>query len=195
MNQKLGLLSIVLLLLGSLIFGSEQLAAGFASILPDYNSTPKIPDNVLYESIFRLDLTFQRNAKEQKLAGEPVTPLINYFKEQLELTDEENELLHKIAAEFAEAVSPTDKRANEIINGIRKQFPGGRIEPGQEVPQPPKELADLQAKRDWLVLDYRDRLHNALGSEKFASVDFLVKNKFSKSFAAIEHMNGARREQ
>lgn len=195
MKHKFGLLSLALLLLGSLVFGSEQMAAGFASILPGYISAPKIPDNVLYESIFRLDVTFQRQAEEQELAGEPVTPLINYFKEQFNLTDTEAEQVHRIAREFAEAVGPTDKQASNIIDGIRKRFPNGRVEPGQEVPPPPPELTELQRQRDSIVLDHRDELINSLGSEKFALVDDVVKTNFAKNFASIQQIADTRRGQ
>lgn len=166
-------------------FGGKQLAANLTSSKVDLYEVPQIPDYVLYESVFRLDLSFRKKALEQKLSGQAPTALEFYFKDEAGLTVAEDEELRKTAIAYLEAIQPIDAQAVQILAQIREQFPDGQVPEGQSVPPPPAELANLQSQRNAVALEYRNRLENAIGSGKFKSFDGYVKNRFAANFDAV----------
>lgn len=146
---------------------------------------PLLPDPVLWESLFRLDLSFRRKALEQELSGKTATDLKTYFKDEIGLKPEEDAILRETAIEYLVAIQPIDAQAIQLLARLRESVPDGHIQDGQEVPPPPQALFDLQGKRNALALTYRNRLADRLGSKAFEQFDNFIKEKFVKNFQSI----------
>lgn len=125
-------------------------------------NTSQISSSILYDQLFRLVVKFQAKAEIQKLTGENVTALKDYFKDSAKLSDSQNQILLQTASEYIQAVEPIDAQAREIISQFRQQFQDGWINEGQQAPPPPPELETLQEQRNALALTYRDNLKNLL---------------------------------
>jgi hypothetical protein len=186
MNLRIQVAIAVLLLGLILVTGLTKTWAELASMPATPSAaTPLVPDYVLWESVFRLDLSFRRKALDQKLSGETATDLKTYFKDEIGLTPEQDTILRETAIEYLGALQPINAQAVDLIAVLRKSFPDGWVRDGQEAPPPPQALLDLQGKRNALALTYRDRLANRLGSKAFEQFDDFVKGKFAKNFQSI----------
>lgn len=164
------------LFLGGKYFFSEVNAQG--GINP-------IPEHILYESVFRFDLSFRKRALEQELTGQKVTGLKTYFKDEANLTQEEDELLKKISFEYLIAIQPVDNQAVQLLDDLRSQFPDGMVPEGQEVPPPPPALAALQDQRNAIALSHRDQLMQAFGTKRFSDFNEFVQGDFAANFQSI----------
>lgn len=149
-----------------------------------------IEDHILYETVFRFDLSFRRKALEQELMGQPVTSFKSYFKDEIGLTDEENEILRQTGLEYLEEMHPIDAQAIQVLADFREQFPDGYVETGQEVPPPPPALAGLQEQRNATALNGRDKLASRFSSKTFQNFDEFVKTKFAENFQSLSPARG-----
>ena len=182
----------------ALVLAVAVTALAFGSQSPStsglFNFTPKvkaqsgsqIPTHILYDQMFRLTVSFRRKAEIQRLKGERVTSLPDYFKEEAKLTDEQNEILQRVAIEFIQEVQPVDDRARVLISQIREAFPDGVVPDGQEVPPPPPELANLQNQRNSAALARRSQLEELFGKNKFTEFDNFIQGGFAANFQAIQ---------
>lgn len=148
-------------------------------------NTSQISSSILYDQLFRLVVKFQAKAEIQKLTGENVTALKDYFKDSAKLSDSQNQILLQTASEYIQAVEPIDAQAREIISQFRQQFQDGWINEGQQAPPPPAELETLQEQRNALALTYRDNLKNLLGEKAFEEFDEFIQDGFAQNFQAI----------
>lgn len=181
MRAKIALISAIVLVALSLFFGSEHISAGLFATAKPAAIESAIPDHVLYESLFRMDISFRRKALEQELTGQTVTSLKHYFKDEANLTDVEDKILEQTAINFITEVEPIDAQARQMVATFREQFPDGEIAAGQQVPPPPLELANLQTQRNAVALRNRDKLSSLLGVT-FAQFDSFVQLNFAGNF-------------
>ena len=186
MNLRIQVAIAVLIFGMILVAGLTRTSAELASTpAAPSGSTPLVPDHVLWESVFRLDLSFRRKALEQELSGKTATDLKTYFKDEIGLKPEEDTILRETAIEYLVALQPIDAQAIQLLATLRESFPDGHVQDGQEVPPPPQALFDLQGERNALALTYRDRLADRLGSKAFEQFDNFVKGKFAENFQSI----------
>lgn len=189
MKSKISLVVIIIFVVafGATVFTGQMQSAKQTVVSATTNSSgiTQIPTSVLYDRMFRLIISFRAKAEIQKLKGERVTLMKTYFKDEAKLSDEDNEILENTATEFIKEVRTIDDEAGEIIAQGRDLFPDGEVPNGQQVPPPPKELANLQKKRNDLALKYRDELSQLLGSKAFSNIDDFVHGNFAANFQSI----------
>lgn len=182
---KIMLFLAVTIAVTTLFFSGEHISARLFSNANAPSAAPQIPEYVLYESVFRLDLSFRRKALEQELMGKPVTSLKTYFKNEAGLSDAEDVTLQKISLEYLQEIQPVNDQATQILSSLRTQFPDGEINEGQVAPAPPPELAALQQQRNSIALSNRDKLVQAFGTSRFGAFDSFVKQDFAANFQAL----------
>lgn len=168
-----------------LSFNEKIFAEIFATNSKSDDSGSSIPEYVLYESVFRLDLSFRRKALEQELTSQPITGFKTYFKDNAELTDVEDEALRQVAIEYLVEIQPIETQTNLIISQIREQFPDGLIQSGQEVPPPPPALLLLQEQRNAAAISNWNKLSSRLSGKSFTSLDEFVKTGFADNFRSL----------
>lgn len=174
--------------IAAVAFGGHYLSARlFGNANPSVLAQSAIPSHVLYDSLFRMDISFRRKALEQELTGQPVTSLKSYFKDEVALTDAEDKILEQTAIDFLKEVEPIDKRAKEILAQYRELYVDGVVPDGQQIPAPPAELGTLQQQRNTAALNNREKLRNGLGESRFTVFDGFVQQEFSTNFQS----NGA----
>lgn len=193
------ILTVVIVLtiaIGAIAFSGQMQSAKQStnSVTTTSTGNPQIPTSVLYDQMFRIIISFRRRATIQKLKGERITLMKTYFKEEAQLTDQENEILEQVATEFIVAVQPIDDRAAELIAQGRQAFPDNIVPYGQIVPPPPEELTSLQVKRNELALKYRNQLSELLGSHSFSKIDDFVQGNFASNFQTVPLSAGPPRQ-
>lgn len=193
MKSKLGLCVLIIGLVASIALGGHQFATTWLE--PLFGFQAEIPENVLYESIFRLEKRNQVNKRKQVRDGTPEDDPKSLFKKRFDLTDEEDKALRQIAEEFNQNVQPIDARAREITDALRQQYQNGKATEQSELPPPPAELAELQERRNAIVLEHRDKLKASVGTEGFGSIDEKVKSEFAENFRNVSDSTRARRQQ
>ena len=165
---------------------SQTAKTTFSSTNPEPNSAQtNIPTYILYDRVFRLVISFKKKAELQKIRGERITLIQNYFKDETQLTDQQNKILEQVAIEFLQKVQPIDTQAQVLMAQVWQLFPDDLVPAGKKVPPPPPELANLQGQRNDLALSHRDRLKELLGNSKFSEFDNFVQGRFASSFQTI----------
>ncbi len=180
-------LAIAFIAIGMVIGNQSQLTRGLFNFEPEVNAQTfsQIPSHILYDQLFRLVINFRKKAEEQRLTGESVTSLKDYFKDEAKLTDSQNQKLEQLAIEYLQEVEPIDRQARQIIDQLRRQFQDGWVNEGQQVPPPPIELAALQEQRNALAVSYQEKLQELFGKDDFESFDNFVRQNFAQNFQAI----------
>jgi hypothetical protein len=145
----------------------------------------EVPENVLYDQMFRLIVEFKKKAEEQATKGEQITPLRDYFQREAQLSDEQTRILQDVAKKFVDEVSLIDAQAKVIIENIRAGVPRGQPITDKKILEPPVELRELQKKREELALQYRDHLRDLFGTEQFEKFQKFVQEKMSSVITVV----------
>lgn len=82
-------------------------------------------------------------------------------------------------------VSELQVKANQIIAMAREQVPGGRLNEGEKVPPPPKELLTLQLERESTVMQAFEDLRKGFGGESFSRFDEFVQRKIAGNMKKV----------
>ena len=180
MKNKITIISVLAIAVMTLMFVSQSpLVNKSFGIEQKAQAQSQIPPQILYDQMFRLVISFRKKAEIQHLTGEKATTLTNYFKEEVRLTDQENEILQQVAIQFIQQAYPVDDQATVLIEQIRESFPN------VEQIAAPKELTDLQTQRNALALYYRNRLSELLGGAKFGEFDTFMQGGFAAGFQSF----------
>lgn len=97
--------------------------------------------------------------------------LARFFTHRVGLNAQENAALLREAQQWKQEADPVDAQAHALIDSIHAKTPGGRLAPGQQPPQVPPELINLQQQKDAITLRHVTDLQTKLGPERFASLD------------------------
>ncbi len=123
MKTRIALFFATAFVVATLVFGSQHLSGRLFETTTSASSSSSIASEILYDSLFRMDISFRRKALEQELSGKSVASLKYYFKNQTSLSDEQDLLLEQVAIEYVQEVEPIDAQARQIIAQFREQFP------------------------------------------------------------------------
>lgn len=148
-------------------------------------ASPEIPDFVIYRELFRHIKFLKEKAAEKEKKGEDGSSYRNFHKRQAKLDDRQAAALDRVAAQAEAKVERLDKRAKEIINAARAEFPGGRIPEGQTPPEPPAELRAMQDERVGTLMKARDELRAAFGEREFRRFDDYVRENIAKKIKPV----------
>lgn len=133
-----------------------------------------IPDDVLYDTVFRLDVSFRSKASEQRDEGKPPTAFEYYFKDEASLTSEDDLALQQVASEFVQEINSIDAQATKIIDG------------GAVNPDTIADLSRLQEERNAIALSNRDKLQTLMGETAFRQFDEYVHGGFAAHLSSTQ---------
>jgi hypothetical protein len=141
------------------------------------------PKTVVYRHLFKHMEYLEEQAKAMERAGADARPLRDHYKAAAKLSDSEDSLLKGIAFSTNAAVDAQDRKAKAIVDAVRAKHPDGRLAPGEKVPDPPKELAQLQAVRSQLLDNAIAQVRSAFGEKRFQDFEAFVETKVSPKVA------------
>lgn len=98
-----------------------------------------------------------------------------YYQRRIGATVKEESAFLAEAQSWAAEVAPVDTQAHGIIAAIRARNPGGKLAPGEQPPDPPQILTDLQQQRDAITLKHVSNLRAAFGAARFNQLDDLAR--------------------
>lgn len=135
-----------------------------------------VPDHIIYFVLFNHLVGLQEQA--QRVAADGGS--LDYYKlyeEQARLDGNQSRLLFETANDCIVAVRQVDERAKSVIAAARSAFKNGKVSSPNDIPPPPLELQNLQQERNQTIIQFRDRLNNSFGSEKFNEFDTFARAK------------------
>jgi hypothetical protein len=152
--------------------------------LPEEQS---VPQYIVYGQMFRHIKELKRQADEEERQGRDGNHFRTLYQRMANLDDREAAALEQVATETNNKIEPLNKRAKEIIDGIRAQHPDGKLAQGESLPEPPAELRQLSEQRREIILQAREKLHAAFGDMRFSDFDKFVQQRVK---AGIRPLNG-----
>lgn len=152
---------------------------------PEQSRNVAFKQQDIYEHMFRHYVFIKNKAEEIEREGKDAKSLRHLYKHEANLTDGEAALLDEVATECMSKVSEIEARATKIIAEARARVPGGRLNEGEAVPPPPKELVSLQDDRESNVLQARERLRAAFDAQSFAQFDRFVQRKIAGNMKKV----------
>ena len=129
--------------------------------------TPEIPKHIVYGLLFREAAAFRQKAKELKDHGKDASSVEGFHAKRAKLRDDQAEVFERIASECQRKVDEIEEQAKKIIEKDRAQHPGGKLKPGESLPEPPKQLQELENHRRAVIMKGRDDLRAAMGDSEF----------------------------
>jgi hypothetical protein len=180
MTKKLAILVVGTVLLGvaAFVFSGQK---NFSVISSAQNTSPEVPDNIVYQHLFRHVAAFKARADELERQGKDAGNFHRFFKRKADLSDEQTQMLEQIATQCVLEIKAIDERAKPIIEAYKAQYPNGQVPHGQLPAPPPAELREMTRERNELVLRKRDELRAAFGEERFKHFQQFVKNKIASN--------------
>jgi len=118
-----------------------------------------VPDQVFYGEVFSI-IAELKNVRD--------------YQERAQLTDQQTEFLRVTAEQCAEKIAKQDAIAEKRIAALRQQ--NLKNKPPRLTPPIPKEIGELQAQRDAIILHCRDEFGAGLGIEKFEQFRLAAKS-------------------
>lgn len=134
------------------------------------NQASSIPEPVIYSILFHFVVDVRAQAKETELSGKDPSSLNSYFRLVANLDDGQARALNEIAAECIAEADKQDRKARDVIDRFRAQFPSGKVHKGTKLPPPPPELQAMQQEKNEILLKYRDKLRASLGETGFENL-------------------------
>lgn len=116
-------------------------------------------------------MAVKKKAEEMERVGRPAGALRNFHKTRAQLNDAQSQALDQIALDCNALVIKLNDQAKRIIDRERARHPQGKLNEGESLPLPPKELKDLDEQRKKTLLDARERLRTALGEKEIKRFD------------------------
>ncbi len=166
MTKKLTILVIGVVLLGVTLFSFSSQINPAVSVSAE-NSSPEVPDTVIYRQMFRHAAALKSKADELEREGKDAEHLRAFFKRKADLSDEQAQAFNKISSQCALEIKAIDERAKPIVKAYKEQYPNGQVPHGQLPQAPPAELQQMTKERNELVLRKRDELQAAFGENEF----------------------------
>ena len=113
-------------------------------------------------------------------SADPVNPngLETFFSRQIGLNEDDNSTLTKSASTCVVSVTAQDAKAQQLIDKVHAQNPGGKLKFGQTPPPVPPELVEMQTNRDKLMDSCISNLQGSLPVSTFTAVDTYVTQVF-----------------
>jgi hypothetical protein len=144
------------------------------------------PEHVIYGLLFREVAAFKKAARDKESKGQDGSVLRKHHKEHLNLSDDEDAALARIAEETDADVRKTDKEARKLIDKERARHPDGKLKEGEALPAPPEALGTLQQKREARVLKGRDDLRAAVGEAEFKRLDEFIRRDITGKMKPVQ---------
>lgn len=139
--------------------------------------TGPMPDSRFYSLSFRHILYLYNTDAQAGITDvqpgntSPVSALDWYYRNKLGATAKEEAFFLAEAQSWTAEVAPVDAQAHSIIAAIRAHNPGGKLAPGEQPPDPPQILVDLQQQRDAITLKHVSHLRATFGDARFTKLD------------------------
>jgi hypothetical protein len=159
-----------------------------APLLPE-KTTPaqEVPQTVLWHMIFSLSRMTEQQAQKVNQQGRSGDAWSKYFIKRGALSTAAEKIFKEKADAYLKELEPIDRRAKEVTDAMRAQYPKGLIKDPKNMPLPPAELGVLQQQKNQLVLRYRDAFKNAVNPEAFNKFSDFLTNDFSKALAPVTY--------
>lgn len=154
---------------------------------------PEVPQTVLWHMIFSLSRMTEMEAKKMNQQGRNGDAWSQYFIKRGALSTASEKIFKEKAAAYLQELEPIDRRAKEVTDAMRAQYPKGLIKDPKNMPQPPAELGALQQQKNALALRYRDLFKNAVSQEAFSKFSDFLTNDFSKAVAPVTYPHPTKR--
>lgn len=126
-----------------------------------------VPKHVVYGILFREMAAFRKKAEELKAQGKDSRLLENYHAKRANLNEAQTTALENIAQESQSEVEEIEQEANRIIEKGRALHPDGKLQPGETLPKPPKQLQALEQRRQAALTKAREKVRAAMGDSEF----------------------------
>ena len=145
--------------------GSKPSEFEVFKIKPSFQ-TPEISESIVYQQLFRLILSFEREADKQTNTGhlQRADFLRSYFQTKARLTSEQSSTLKNYAGSFGNEVKKIEKRYETARQAKNENL---------------FLLDKLARERNQLLLEYRNRLRNVLGENSFENLDKFLQEKIA----------------
>lgn len=141
-----------------------------------------MPDSRFYSLSFRHILYLYNSDAQAGITdvqagsnGSSISALDWYYRNRLGATVKEETAFLAEARSWAAEIAPVDAQAHSIIAAIRARNPGGKLAAGEQPPDPPQILVDLQQQRDAITLKHVSNLRAAFGDARFTELDGLAR--------------------
>lgn len=151
---------------------------------------PEITYRLLFDEIALLDEEDKRPQKSKTAFK------ASFYEDRLGLKPSQFAALDAVVSQYLEKRQALDVRAKQIINDYRAQLPNGELakpkptpesnkviinpmrlyqRPFEPLPDPPAELIELQARKNNLALEMKDKIKQALGEAEFSKFEAAIK--------------------
>lgn len=171
-----------------------------------YSDAPQIPEEVKYFVLFQeLKELKTVDATNQAQGGTTTNYKNSYYSTRLELQSAQATTVDSIISDCFAQIQPLDQRAKVVIDQYRSQYPNGELKksptplpgaPENVAPHKsgkafaplapiPAELDQLQAQKNQIILNAKERIKTALGTTEFAKFDAAVKRNAARMLVPI----------
>lgn len=151
----------------------DRISVRFGNSLTQIRNVQNPPDDeyILYRHVFA-QIYFEAHAKEKP--NQHVNPAVEFYKHSVSLSEDEANVLEKIALETETRTLAIEEQAATIIRRFREKI-DAELKSGRKPSPEPPELQTLQKQRVRTTLQGRDELRKVFGESTFSRFDTFIK--------------------
>lgn len=167
-----------------------------------YGDVAPIPEEVKYFVLFQELKELNTTDATNQAQGNTTSFKNSYYTTRLTLQSSQATTVDSIITDCFTQIQPLDQRAKDVIAQYRSPYPNGGLKqppPGspesnapiasgkgfESLPPIPAELGQLQAQKNQIVLNAKERIRTALGTTDFAKFDAAVKQNATRMLVPI----------
>ncbi len=170
-----------------------------------YSETFPMAPEIMYGALFDEIDVLEQTDRQTKLQINSTALKISFYQNRLALKPAEFVVLDQIAGDYQTQLKILDRRAGELINQYRADYPGGNLRKNpppqppfgylsvlsrsefEALPAPPAELQQLERQRNQLILAAREKIRQSAGESEFARFERAVVNNAVKVLVPINY--------
>ncbi|HZI88341.1 MAG TPA: hypothetical protein VFD48_16020 [Pyrinomonadaceae bacterium] len=149
----------------------QQSSARTATSSQSESVTTSNDEYIAYRHLFA---NVYSDAREKEKSNQAVNRAVESYKQSVSLSDDEANLLEKIALETETKTLAIEAQATTVIKRFREKF-DAELKSGRKPSTESPELQTLQQQRVRTTLQGRDELRKAFGDSTFSRFDKFLK--------------------
>jgi hypothetical protein len=168
-------------MLHRIIIGSLSIIL-LATVSLAQNPPQKPAEHWRYYIVFRHINVLNQKAADAERKGENSSKFRQHYKNYAALSTLQASQLNQIAIDCLSEIAPLNERIRQMVAESRAKIPGGKLLPGQPLPQSTPALKEVDSEREAVIRRHYMKLRETYGEAEFKRFNEVIEKSVRLTF-------------
>jgi hypothetical protein len=149
------------------------------------NPPQKPAEHWRYYIVFRHISVLNQKAADAERKREDSSKFRQHYKNYAALSELQANQLNQIANDCLSEVAPLNERIRQMVAESRAKIPGGKLVPGQPLPQSNPALKEIDSEREAVIRRHYMRLRETFGEAEFKRFNVVIEKSVRLNFTPV----------